>query len=99
MDSTITEKETENIFKFKNNKKKVFIETYGCQMNVSDSEVVAGLLEKSGFSKTESEKDANIIFCATFEEAFLLATQKADRRTKCLAPHACAALRQFTLAS
>ena len=52
--------------------KKYYIETYGCQMNVSDSEVVAGLLEKSGFSKTESEKDANIIFlntCAIREHA------------------------------
>jgi len=52
--------------------KKYYIETYGCQMNVADSEVVSGLLEKSGYSKTESESDANIIFlntCAIREHA------------------------------
>ena len=52
--------------------KKYYIETYGCQMNVADSEIVAGLLEKSGYSKTELDIDANIIFlntCAIREHA------------------------------
>jgi len=52
--------------------KKYYIETYGCQMNLSDSEIVAGLLEKNGYSKTESDIDANIIFlntCAIREHA------------------------------
>ena len=32
------------------NDKKVFIETYGCQMNVYDSEIVLSILEKAGYS-------------------------------------------------
>ena len=49
-----------------------FIETFGCQMNVSDSELVAGLLQKCGYSKTEDMNQADIIFlntCAIREKA------------------------------
>ncbi len=51
---------------------KYFIETYGCQMNVSDSEVVASLLQKSGYSQTTDIKSADVIFlntCAIREKA------------------------------
>ena len=52
--------------------KTYYIETYGCQMNVADSELVAGLLKKSGYKETKSEIDASAIFlntCAIREHA------------------------------
>jgi tRNA-2-methylthio-N6-dimethylallyladenosine synthase len=45
--------------------KKVFIETYGCQMNVSDSEVVASILTAEGFNNTNNISDADFIFLNT----------------------------------
>ncbi len=42
-----------------------FIETYGCQMNVHDSEIMASLLEESGFAPTSNEKEADIILVNT----------------------------------
>jgi len=45
--------------------KKFFIETYGCQMNFSDSEIVASILEKEGFDSTKDIRDANMIFINT----------------------------------
>lgn len=49
----------------KNNEKKLFIETYGCQMNVADSEVVASIMGMSGFSVTENMEEANAVFLNT----------------------------------
>ena len=40
---------------------KYLIKTYGCQMNIHESEKLAGVLEKAGFSVAENEKDADII--------------------------------------
>ena len=34
--------------------KQLFIETYGCQMNVADSEVVAAVMQMAGYEMTES---------------------------------------------
>ena len=34
---------------FKKENRKVFIESYGCQMNFSDSEIVASIMQKDGF--------------------------------------------------
>lgn len=45
--------------------KKLFIETYGCQMNVADSEVVAAIMEMDGFTLTDNDKDADAIFVNT----------------------------------
>lgn len=45
--------------------KRLFIETYGCQMNVADSEVVAAIMEMDGYSVTEDEKAADAIFVNT----------------------------------
>jgi tRNA-2-methylthio-N6-dimethylallyladenosine synthase len=45
--------------------KKLFIETYGCQMNVADSEVVASILENSGFRLTNKIEDAGLILLNT----------------------------------
>lgn len=52
--------------------KKYFIRTYGCQMNVHDSEEIAGILENLGFIPTDNIEDANIIIlntCAVRENA------------------------------
>jgi tRNA-2-methylthio-N6-dimethylallyladenosine synthase len=45
--------------------KKLFIETYGCQMNVADSEVVASILEDSGYKLTNKIEDAGLILINT----------------------------------
>jgi len=52
--------------------RKYFIYTYGCQANHRDEEIMAGLLEKAGFSRTFSEKDSDLIIlntCAVRENA------------------------------
>lgn len=46
-------------------KKKVFVRTFGCQMNVRDSEVVKGLLLAEGYKLTDDEKKADIILFNT----------------------------------
>ena len=45
--------------------KKLYIETYGCQMNVADSEVVASVMQMAGYETTESLDDANAVFLNT----------------------------------
>jgi tRNA-2-methylthio-N6-dimethylallyladenosine synthase len=45
--------------------KKVYIETYGCQMNVADSEVVASILLQEGFESSKDIKDAGVILINT----------------------------------
>lgn len=45
--------------------KKYFIETYGCQMNVADSEVVASVLNKAGYIMADSYQEADFIFLNT----------------------------------
>ena len=45
--------------------KKIYIETYGCQMNFSDSEIVASILTESGYEFTEEIKSAGIILVNT----------------------------------
>lgn len=45
--------------------KKLFIETYGCQMNVADSEVVASVMRMAGYEPTENEDEADAIFLNT----------------------------------
>ncbi|WP_288317601.1 tRNA (N6-isopentenyl adenosine(37)-C2)-methylthiotransferase MiaB [Xylanibacter caecicola] len=45
--------------------KKLFIETYGCQMNVADSEVVASVMKMAGYDTCDDIKDADAIFLNT----------------------------------
>jgi tRNA-2-methylthio-N6-dimethylallyladenosine synthase len=45
--------------------KRYFIETYGCQMNVHDSERMAGLLESAGYEPAASDRDADVIVINT----------------------------------
>ena len=44
---------------------KVFIETYGCQMNVNDSEVVASILKANGYEITEELEQADVVLVNT----------------------------------
>jgi tRNA-2-methylthio-N6-dimethylallyladenosine synthase len=44
---------------------KYFIETYGCQMNVHDSERMAGLLEQAGYESTPDPKNADVVVINT----------------------------------
>ena len=45
--------------------KKLFIETYGCQMNVADSEVVASVMQMAGYETTEEIDEADAVFLNT----------------------------------
>jgi tRNA-2-methylthio-N6-dimethylallyladenosine synthase len=45
--------------------KKLFIETYGCQMNVADSEVVASIMQMAGYSLADSLEEADAVFMNT----------------------------------
>ena len=47
------------------NGKKLYLESYGCAMNFSDSEVVASILSKEGFTTTRDESEADIILLNT----------------------------------
>ncbi|MCW3117112.1 MAG: (dimethylallyl)adenosine tRNA methylthiotransferase [Chitinophagaceae bacterium] len=46
-------------------KKRFYIESYGCQMNFADSEIVASILNKEGFGATRNVEDADLIFVNT----------------------------------
>ncbi|MGC8824585.1 MAG: tRNA (N6-isopentenyl adenosine(37)-C2)-methylthiotransferase MiaB [Bacteroidales bacterium] len=56
---TITKKTTDN------GKPKLYIETYGCQMNVNDSEVVAAIMKKEGYELTHELEQADVVFVNT----------------------------------
>jgi tRNA-2-methylthio-N6-dimethylallyladenosine synthase len=45
--------------------KRAYIETYGCQMNISDSELMAGILAEQGFVATDKPDDADVILVNT----------------------------------
>lgn len=47
------------------NKRKLFIESYGCQMNFADSEVVASILATQGFNTTQDLKEADLVLVNT----------------------------------
>ena len=52
--------------------RKYFIETYGCQMNVHDSERMAGLLDQAGYEPTADDLDADVVLintCSVREKA------------------------------
>lgn len=46
-------------------KRKVFFDVYGCQMNLSDTEIVWSILKNKGFEKTEKEEEADIFLVMT----------------------------------
>lgn len=43
------------------NTKKMFIESYGCQMNFSDSEIVASILTEQGYNTTQNLEEADLV--------------------------------------
>ncbi len=49
----------------KENGRKLFIESYGCQMNFSDSEIVASILSKEGFNTTQNLEEADLVLVNT----------------------------------
>lgn len=52
-------------YKNSNSVKLLYIETYGCQMNIADSEVVASIMETDGYGLTENMDEADAIFINT----------------------------------
>jgi len=51
---------------------KVYIETYGCQMNLSDSEIIAGIMKANGYEIVTTLEEANVILfntCSVREHA------------------------------
>jgi tRNA-2-methylthio-N6-dimethylallyladenosine synthase len=87
-----------------------YVETYGCQMNVADTEMVLGLLHAAGYGRTEDPASADLILlntCAVREKAeervFARASQLAEHRaargavlgiTGCMAEHLKGAIRE-----
>ncbi|MGW9684068.1 tRNA (N6-isopentenyl adenosine(37)-C2)-methylthiotransferase MiaB [Flagellimonas sp. 2504JD1-5] len=51
--------------KSENNNRKLYIESYGCQMNFSDSEIVASILAKEGFNTTQLLEEADLVLVNT----------------------------------
>lgn len=45
--------------------KRIYIETYGCQMNVNDTEVIFSILAREGYQRTENIEDADVIMANT----------------------------------
>ncbi|MGB0396079.1 MAG: tRNA (N6-isopentenyl adenosine(37)-C2)-methylthiotransferase MiaB, partial [Flavobacteriaceae bacterium] len=58
----VLSKKKDNIFKVK---KQFYIESYGCQMNFSDSEIVASILNQEGYELTEKLENANLVLVNT----------------------------------
>ena len=52
-------------FEAERNTKKFYIESYGCQMNFSDSEIVASILQGVGFGATGNFEDADLVLLNT----------------------------------
>ena len=49
----------------KENIKKLYIESYGCQMNLNDSEIVAAILSKEGYNTTHLLEEADLVLVNT----------------------------------
>ena len=61
--------------------KRVYIESYGCQMNVSDSEVVASILAKDGYTPVKSAEEADLVLlntCSIREKAEYTVMQRIN---------------------
>ncbi|PTX44707.1 tRNA-i(6)A37 thiotransferase enzyme MiaB [Christiangramia gaetbulicola] len=68
MEKTIDEKKQGNSLVMEpkaENSRKLFIESYGCAMNFSDSEIVASILSKEGFNTTQKLEEADLVLVNT----------------------------------
>ena len=68
IEKTIDEKLQGKALKTENkssNSKKLYIESYGCQMNMNDSEIVASILSKQGFNTTQKLEEADLVLVNT----------------------------------
>ena len=66
----------------KGNSKKLFIESYGCQMNLNDSEIVASILANEGFNTTQVLEDADLVLvntCSIREKAELTIRKRLQK--------------------
>ncbi|HET8838898.1 MAG TPA: tRNA (N6-isopentenyl adenosine(37)-C2)-methylthiotransferase MiaB [Flavobacteriaceae bacterium] len=64
------------------NHRKLFIESYGCQMNFSDSEIVASILAKEGFNTTDKLEEADLVLvntCSIREKAELTVRKRLEK--------------------
>jgi tRNA-2-methylthio-N6-dimethylallyladenosine synthase len=64
------------------NKRKLYIESYGCQMNFSDSEIVASILGQEGFNTTQEMEEADLILvntCSIREKAELTVRKRLEK--------------------
>jgi len=69
------------LFENKKARRKMYIESYGCQMNFSDSEIVASILRKEGFSTTKDITEADLVFvntCSIREKAELTVRKRLE---------------------
>ena len=70
-----------NVSTDKKTTRNMYIESYGCQMNFSDSEIVASILAKDGFSTTQSITEADIVLintCSIREKAELTVRKRLE---------------------
>ncbi|TVZ08837.1 tRNA-2-methylthio-N6-dimethylallyladenosine synthase [Cellulophaga sp. RHA_52] len=66
----------------KDNKRKLYIESYGCAMNFSDSEIVASILSEEGFNTTKVLEDADLVLvntCSIREKAELTIRKRLEK--------------------
>ncbi len=66
----------------KDNSRKLYIESYGCQMNFSDSEIVASILANEGFNTTDTLQDADLVLvntCSIREKAELTVRKRLEK--------------------
>ena len=64
------------------NTRKLYIESYGCQMNFSDSEIVASILAKEGFNTTNQLEEADLVLvntCSIREKAELTVRKRLEK--------------------
>lgn len=64
------------------NKRNLYIESYGCQMNFSDSEIVASILAKEGFNTTQQLEEADLVLvntCSIREKAELTVRKRLEK--------------------
>ena len=66
----------------KDNARKLYIESYGCQMNFSDSEIVASILTEAGYNTTDQLEDADLVLvntCSIREKAELTVRKRLEK--------------------